>query len=586
MMSETSSVFKSRFFWKLFYSFVAVFSVTIATIFIYLLPGIQVSLKNDLQAKLDSKLEVIKGHYEVVSISAGNSNLVDKLTDDLARKYLLEILVVDEKGIVVGDSSSLGLLRDISFYPEMVAAFNSVSGFFEKLDENNVKTLYRIVPVTNGYVRAGLPLDSVERTRKIVLTGVLYSFLPALFLAALLGFVIAKRYTSSISELLGVAQRISRGEFSAHYKGEKSDEIDTLGYVINSIATNLEERLNELMQDKQQLAAILDGMLEGVLVTNRDGEIILANKSLLKVFSYQSDYKGLGVLECFRNNDLNDVILLVLEVGEPVVKRFVVQLIDGERYVLVHAAPFKDASGLAGVVTVISDISDVRKLETFRREFVANVSHELKTPLTNIIGYSETLEGALDDPAMAHRFIEKILKNASQLKLLVDDLLDLSAIESGRVHYKKKDIPLKPVLQAIRTDYNDWIQRKKLTVTIDVPADLIIQADSSALMQIFRNLLDNAIKYTPEGGQVTIASQHLDRCVHISVADTGIGVEEKDLQRIFERFFRAEQSRSRDMGGTGLGLSIVKHLVSTLGWEIEVSSSLGKGTTFKIIIPL
>jgi len=413
----------------------------------------------------------------------------------------------------------------------------------------------------------------------------LYSFIPALFLAALLGFMLARRYTSSINELLDISQLIARGHFTARYHGESDDEIDTLGHVINSIATNLKERLDELTQEKQHLSAILDGMLEGVLVVNQKGEVILANQALLHLFSTQTLYQGRGVLECFRNNELHSLISGVLESAQPSIKKFDMQQIDGERYLLVHAAPLSNQGDLMGVVAVVSDISDVRKLETFRREFVANVSHELKTPLTNIIGYSETLESALDDPDMSKRFLEKILKNASQLKLLVDDLLDLSAIESGRMQYKKTMVALKPLLMAIRSDYTDSIVSKKLSLEVDIPDDLMVQADEQSLKQIFRNLLDNAIKYTPENGHVSLYTREADSHIKVVVRDTGIGVDEKDLKRIYERFFRAEQSRSRDMGGTGLGLSIVKHLVSAMGWDIEVRSKLGEGTEFTLLIP-
>lgn len=227
------------------------------------------------------------------------------------------------------------------------------------------------------------------------------------------------------------------------------------------------------------------------------------------------------------------------------------------------------------------------KLEQMRREFVANVSHELKTPLTCIRGYAETLkEGALDDPKAARRFIDKIESNANQLQNLVEDLLKLSEIESGRMEMSPENLSLGVIVSEVMESFQGLIQAKDLQCLNRIPGDLRIYVDAKAMSQILRNLLDNAIKYTPEGGVITLEAEAYGSFCRMMVRDTGIGILEQDLSRIFERFYRADKAHSRQMGGTGLGLAIVKHLVQLHGGEVGVISEVGKGSQFFFTLPL
>jgi len=585
------TTFKSKIFWKVLFSFILVSLVTISAVFFYLAPTLQTKLELDLKQKLSTTLLHLRGSFEVVELSTENRELIDRLVDQLSRKNLVDISVLDEKGHLLGDSdsevSSFVLRKEDELQSvEFIGAQRHEMGEIVRPDQNGVRHLYLTLRLSHGYLRIGTPLESVYETQKIVMRSLALSFLPALFLTVLLGTWLARKSSRPIQNLLDLAGHLSRGKFDVHFYKEGDDEINNLGELINHMAMSLEDRLRESIREKQQLTTMLNSMLEGVLVTNQLGEILLANQMVLNMFNYLGDYKDKSVLECFRNSDLHDNILKVIETGKPLANKILMQTAIGEKYVIIHSAPLLVSKGPAGTVTVISDISEVRKLETFRREFVANVSHELKTPLTSIRGYAETLQGgALEDPAAAHRFLGKILHNATQLQNLVEDLLELSAIESERVPVNKIKVGIECVVKDLKADYADMLLSKGLSLETDIPVDLETWADVNAFKQILRNLLDNAMKYTSSGGVIRIRAGQNETVTWVSVKDTGIGISNKDLERIFERFYRVDKSRSKEMGGTGLGLSIVKHLVASQGWDIKVESQVGVGSDFKIFIP-
>lgn len=331
---------------------------------------------------------------------------------------------------------------------------------------------------------------------------------------------------------------------------------------------------------------ILDGMSEGVLVTDERGKIILVNPSLQKILGLDETPLGKKVLECIRNHRLHDLIENVLKTGRPKEENISLEIRGEEKFLMTHTAPLMATGKTTGSVSVFNDVTALHKLENVRKEFVANISHELKTPLTNIQGFAETLRsGALHDPAVAIPFLEKIETNAIYLNHLVEDILKLSEIESGQMELHPLAIGLKDFLEKLKENFEDRLSSKNMTWHADIPIHLKIKADTKAMRQIFFNIIDNAIKYSSEGATITISAEKEDEKSKISVVDTGSGIPAKDLPRIFERFYRVDKSRSKEMGGTGLGLAIVKHLVQAHGGEIFVESELEKGSKFSFTLP-
>ncbi len=412
----------------------------------------------------------------------------------------------------------------------------------------------------------------------------------SLTIAGLMGFFVARSIVRSLVKMSEVARRISDGDFSKRLYASGRDELGDLARAINVMADSLEKQVTELRGEKGQLKTILDGMVEGVLVTDQEGRIFLVNPALKAMLALDEDYRGKAVLECVRNGTVHDTIEKVLRTKERLEEE--ITLFSGpggneERFVVMDTAPLEfGESGIAGSVAVFYDVTNVRRLENVRKEFVANVSHELKTPLTCIRGYAETLKsGALQDAQAAGRFIDKIESNASQLQNLVEDILRLSAIESGRLEINPQTVALRPVVETLFEAFADIRKTKRITLENRTPGDLKVMADPQAMRQILSNLIENGIKYTQEGGSVTVDARAEDGFHRVSVVDTGIGISERDLPRVFERFYRADKAHSRQMGGTGLGLAIVKHLVQAHGGEVGVSSEVGKGSEFWFTIP-
>ncbi len=408
----------------------------------------------------------------------------------------------------------------------------------------------------------------------------------AIFFSSVMGFVVARSFSRSIAEILEMLGDITHGNFTLRFRKRSFDEFDGIAHQITTMSRSIKTQFDVLAAERLRLETILDSMIEGVLVTDKRGHVLLMNRALINMLDVAPNYQGKRFIECCRNTDLQDIIRTVLDQSDAIERSIVLHRISNISNFMVHASPLEQDDQNNGCVAVLHDVTRLRKLEDHRKEFVANVSHELKTPLTSIRGYAETLkEGAISDPVAAVRFVDKILKNASQLQNLVDDILEISTIESGYVDLNKVDVVLLPLIQGITRDCQEGLASKKMTIKIEVDSSLSVISDVKALGQILRNLIDNAIKYTPEEGQITVSAKVLPVVTEISVQDTGIGIDQKDQSRIFERFFRVDQSRSREAGGTGLGLAIVKHLVQASGWSIRVKSKLHEGTCFTVVIP-
>lgn len=364
------------------------------------------------------------------------------------------------------------------------------------------------------------------------------------------------------------------------FSSPKTNKIKTLSQETSA------SQLEALLGERKQLSAILNGMTEGVLVVNREGELTLFNPSLGKMLHLNASSLGKTLIEIVRHKEIHESIERVLQTGQTDEQDFDILLSGEEKCLSIHTAPLMEEGKISGAVAVFYDTTPLRALEKLRQEFVANVSHELKTPLTAIRGFAETLRlGGLKDEAVAEKFVTRIEENAKQLQRLVEDLLDLSAIESARRELRPEILSPLTVLQEILADDEQALQAKQMTTTLSIPAEMKVFMERAALKQILGNLIDNAIKYSPSGSQITVYAERIGDFCKITVADEGIGIAAKDLPHIFERFYRVDKARSREAGGTGLGLSIVKHLVQAHGGTVGVTSQLSHGSQFFFTVP-
>jgi two-component system phosphate regulon sensor histidine kinase PhoR len=344
------------------------------------------------------------------------------------------------------------------------------------------------------------------------------------------------------------------------------------------------ERQTAQVQSQQE--AVLNSMVEGLLLLDEQGRIQLANRAFATLFEVGADIRGKTVLEALRLHELSTLVQRLPREGQVLAHEL--RLTRGqERWIEVNAAALPGRNGARpGAILVFHDLTRLKKLERTREEFVANVSHELRTPLSLIKGYTETLlEGAKDNPQVSARFLQSIDRNAERLKLLIEDLLTISALESGRVRLDLRPVLLPALVEKVLNDFRRRAGGKGIKLVDESPA-LTVRADAGRLEQVFFNLVDNAIKYGKPEGQVTVGARIVDgEQIEAFVRDDGPGIPPAAIERVFERFYRVDKARSREQGGTGLGLSIVKHIVQSHGGRVWVESSLGQGATFFFTLP-
>ncbi len=415
---------------------------------------------------------------------------------------------------------------------------------------------------------------------------------PAVGVGALAGAAVAllavawlrRSVAAPLEAVQRLAEDLGRDGRGRHAPTSWPADLRPLADALDRLAARVAERVRESEEQSGRLQAVIEAMAEGVLVVDADERVALANPQIRTLFATPLDLQGRSLLEAVRQPEAVETIRAALREGRPVVRE--VELRDvADRRLRVHAAPFPRTPPWSGVVTVVHDVTQVRQLERVRRDFVVNASHELKTPLTAISGFAERLvERKLEDPDAA-RAAEIVLANARRLGAIVEDLMDLSRIESGAMHLTPERVDVAEIASRLLAELDDRLVQAGLEADLHVDGSPRAWVDRRALEQILLNLLDNAMKYTEAGGNVRVKVRERDAQVLLEVEDTGIGVPARDLARIFERFYRVDPGRSRALGGTGLGLAIVKHLVQALGGEIGVRSQLGRGTTFTVTLP-
>src|SRR5437660_1559809 len=386
-----------------------------------------------------------------------------------------------------------------------------------------------------------------------------------------------------LHEISVVSRKLASGNLEARLPITGDEEIASLRTSLNTMAQVLGARMQALSDGKQQLELILEAMGQGVMVLDRDGRITLANSSLLKVIGTDRNLVGKTPLEVFRRLELENAVKAVLAGGSTQT----LEITAGNNRVLqANVAPVTNPSGAVNsAVAVFLDLTEIRRAERMRRDFVANVSHEFKTPLTSIRGYTETLlSGAKDDPKIATDFLGIIERNARHLEALVSDLLVLARLEA-ELPATRDHFDLMSVIKEQTAARKNVLAERSIQISVDCPA-IQIQADRARLTTALSNLIDNAILYNRPGGQIRISADTQNGAVNLSVADTGNGIPSEELPRIFERFYRVDKARTRESGGTGLGLSIVKHAIESQGGIISVTSRIGTGSTFTIHLPM
>ena len=587
---------KRSFKSKLILSYIFVIVISFAFLAFFLDKNLEKNSIHNIETSLINQAYLVENQITPGNIKRGDVAQLESLVTSLSQKVKCRISVINNLGKVLADSEKpqqeVLQMENHLYRPEIKAALAGGTGIDTRYSSTlKIDMLYIALPIKEnteiiGTIRLALPLESVQKTlneiRKTILIGLLF----ALVLAFILGSVVAGNTIRPINRMIQVSRRFSEGNFSRRIIQSPKDEIGELADTLNKMAQDIEDKIKEIQTQNQKLTAIFNSMIEGVIVIDKNGHIISINPTIEKIFGVsKKDVEAKAFLEAIRNNDISDVIGVVLNKGQPVRAELTLKY-PVSKIFEVNATPIFDINEVTGCLVVIHNVTEIRKLETVRSDFIANVSHELKTPLTSIKGFIETLlEGALDDKENSRSFLVIIQEHAERLNTLVNDLLSLSHLESKEIILDIKDVGVRQLVERVILGFKSQLKTKGIEIKDELPASLCIKADNNRVEQVFTNLIDNAIKFNKEKGLVRIYSQDIDGRLKIVVEDSGIGIPKKDLSRIFERFYRVDKARSRELGGTGLGLSIVKHIVELHNGSVGVESTEGFGSKFWLVLP-
>jgi len=528
-----------------------------------------------------------------IPFDAANSKALDGLARRAQGAVGARVTLSDSSGFVVGDSNvpleKLPGVENHADRPEVQAALGGSLGTNARRSETVGRELfYLAVPAeaNGGVIRLALDLaerDAVlaEFRRELVFAG-------GIGLCAALAFSVVLSWFTfrPLREMRRVASSIARGDLDHRLPLRPIEELGGISAAINQMAAEIRKRIDELTHEKEQLQAVLNGMVEGVLVLDAHGRVLLANKRMREFYGIRGPVEGRAPLEVVRDAEVDELLAEATE-SEAEVSRRIVSVGSVGRTFRVQAVRFPANGGpRTGTVAVFHDVTEIARLESIRRDFVANASHELRTPVAAIRGFAETLrEGTHLSAEERDSYLDVINRHATRLGNLVTDLLELSKIEAQREPSAPDRVDVASVAESVMRDSREMFESRGIEFVLDAQEGAEVWASRNDIEQILTNLVGNAANYTDRGGRVEVSvAADADR-VRIEVADTGIGISRADQERIFERFYRVDASRSRAAGGTGLGLAIVKHLVRNLDGEITVSSEPGKGSKFRVTIP-
>ncbi len=513
----------------------------------------------------------------------------DAEADALGQLISARVTLIAEDGTVVGDSevarADLGTLENHATREEVVQARQSGEGtFVRRSHTTNVETQYAAVAVRNGpvaFVRVALPLTAIEariaEVRRLALVGLAAGLLVALLTTIATSLLLSRR----LRVVAETARRYQDGDFSRPLRDHGRDEIGLVANVLDQTARRLGSQIDEMARDRAHTDAILNGMVEGVVLIDGGGHLVMTNRAVRAMLRLPEPAEGAHYLEVVRQPDVASIVAAALGGRSPAPVEVELDR-EARRRVMTNVVPVAASRG-GGAVLVLHDITDLRHADQVRRDFVANVSHELRTPLTAIRGYVEALLDAPGDAPAPREFLDVIARHTLRMERLVRDLLRLARLDAGQETIERVPVGIAALIGAVERDLQPILDAKRQRVDVRVDADASsVPGDLAKLQDVFRNLIENASNYSPEDGVIEVTARMSGAKIEIAVADRGPGIPESDLPRIFERFYRVDRSRSRDPGGTGLGLSIVKHLVELHGGTVTAANRQGGGAVFTV----
>ncbi|MFC4077265.1 ATP-binding protein [Salinithrix halophila] len=588
--------------WKLVIIYISLLLIALQLIGVYFFRELENFYKQDFESSLQNQANILLSggvSDEITKSQAGFVNRRKHLNDFLDNYYILDrgagqiVQLLDQDGYVLSTTQTnkkiIGQKNHNPRVNQVLRGIEKEDTQFRRGTDTERLMLYSKAITENGQVVGAIyieaPMTKTYQTIRTINNTLLKISLFALFGTAVLGVVLARTITNPVKEITEQASIMAQGDFDRQVAIKSNDEIGRLATAFNHLAQHLRDALSQNEEEKGKLESVLANMSDGVIATDSRGRVIVINRRATVILG--------------RSVEVGEQLDQALPLSEPLILP-----LEGERQTYLELnredeedltivkltfTPIRRSEETVGLITVLQDVTEEEKLDRQRKEFVANVSHELRTPLTTIKSYLEALDegGAMEDPELAARFLRVTRQESERMTRLIHDLLQLSRLDSRKIRFNRQPLAVGEVLSDAADRFTVQCEQKEIDLRLHLSDPLPrIYADRDQLDQVLDNLMSNAVKYTPEGKSITVtARRRFDGFVIIAVSDTGIGIPKKDLDRIFERFYRVDKARSRSMGGTGLGLAIAKEIVETHGGKITMDSRYGFGTTVRFTLP-
>jgi two-component system phosphate regulon sensor histidine kinase PhoR len=594
---------RPRLFWRIFLTYLLVIALCATAVGFFAVRSARSFYVAHTESELQARAQLVREQV-VADIGTKSADALELLVRRLGAASGTRITLISAglpgavSGTVLADSDSVPAeMGDHSDRPEFRQALLGRTGVSIRHSTTlDVEMMYVAVPViedgrVTSVVRAAIPLTRVNSALAELYWRIGLSAVVVAVIAALIGLLVSSRISRQMREIKDGAERLAGGDFAYKLYVPRTLEFAAVAESLNAMAEELDDKIGTLTRERNEREAVLASMVEGVLAVDADERIIALNAAAAGLAGVSpEEAEGHSVQEVLRNPDLQRVVAQTLSGHEPVEADIIMRVGAEERSLQANGTLLRagDGEASAGAVVVLNDVTRLKRLEAVRRDFVANVSHELKTPVTSIKGFAETLEdGALDDPETARRFVGIIVGQADRLNSIIGDLLSLSTLEQreGESRLTLEETDICDVLRVAVEVCEPKAQAKRIPISVACTTCVLTAVNPPLLEQAVVNLVDNAVKYSPEGSAVQVDLTEAQDEIVISVTDHGPGVPREHLPRLFERFYRVDKARSRDLGGTGLGLAIVKHIAQAHGGSVSVDSVVGLGSTFRIHLP-
>lgn len=586
----------ASFQFKITISYLLIIILSFGFVAFYLDKSLEEIALRDIKSSLVKQAKLSFYQIPPEKIYHNDITYIDALADRIGRDISCRVTIIKADGTVIADSEKSPeetlKMDNHAVRPEIKSALDYKIGEYIRYSATlKIDMFYVAVPLLDkndivAVVRLALPLTSVREVLFEIKRTIIISLFFALALAFVIGSLIARGLIKPINKIIRISRKYSAGDFSYRVHHDSRDEIGELTVTLNKMAGDIEEKIKEIEIQGQHMKAVFQSMVEGIIVVDSTGRIVSLNPAAENIFKIKKpEAQNRYFLEVIRNNDMSEMINAVLK-GKEFISREISLVWPVHAVFQTNISPIFEKGSISGCFVVIHDITRIRKLEAMRKDFVANVSHELKTPLTSVKGFVETLlEGALEDKENSRNFLKIIHDHVDRLDALINDLLDLSYLESKEIKLDTEVFDMRGLIDEVLSGFSSRFEKNGLKVTNEISADIKIKADKGKIGQVITNLVDNAIKFNHDNGSIVFYAKEQDGEFKFIVEDSGQGIPEKDVPRIFERFYRVDKARSRDLGGTGLGLSIVKHIIELHGGRVGVESTEGFGSCFWFTLP-